>query len=115
MENNEIQESKELDESIVSGMWAHIKKYAKKAGIELIKNVLILYYAWPEVSMADKAIIVGAITYFISPLDVIPDAFPVVGFTDDIGVVSAAVARIRLSCSQAAITKAEEKCKEWFA
>ena len=36
MENNELQESKELDESIVSGMWAHIKKYAKKAGIELI-------------------------------------------------------------------------------
>ena len=115
MENNEIQDPKEIDGSVESGMWAHIKKYAKKAGIELIKNVLILYYAWPEVSMADKAIIVGAITYFISPLDVIPDAFPVVGFTDDIGVVSAAVARIRLTCSQVAITKAEEKCKEWFA
>lgn len=115
MEKNEIQDPKEIDGSVESGMWAHIKKYAKKAGIELIKNVLILYYAWPEVSMADKAIILGAITYFISPLDVIPDALPGIGFSDDIGIVSAAVAKIRLTCSSDVITKAEEKCKEWFA
>ena len=67
--------------------------------------------AFPWVSLEG----VGAITYFISPLDVIPDALPVVGFSDDLGVVSAAVAKIRFTCSQAAITKAEEKCKEWFA
>lgn len=114
MENKEIN-NEVLDESVESGMWAHIKKYAKKAGLELIKNVLTLYYAWPEATMTDKAIIIGAITYFISPLDVIPDAMPVVGFSDDLGVVGAAVARIRLSCSQKAIDQAEEKCKEWFA
>lgn len=108
-ENNNV-----IDESVESGMWAHIKKYAKKAGEELIKNLLILYYAWPEASVADKSIILGAIAYFVSPLDVIPDAIPG-GFTDDFGIVAAAVARIRLICSQDVIAKAEEKCKEWFA
>lgn len=97
------------------GMWAHIKKYAKKAGKEVIKNVLILFYAFPEASPADKAIIIAALGYFISPIDVIPDAIPFVGFTDDAGILAAAVARIRMNASKEAIAKAEEKCNEWFA
>jgi uncharacterized membrane protein YkvA (DUF1232 family) len=97
-----------------SGLWAHIKKYAKKAGYELIKNVLILYYALPEASAADKAIIIAALGYFISPIDAIPDVTPIVGFTDDAGVVAGAVARIRMTASSSVITKAEDKCREWF-
>lgn len=97
-----------------SGMWAHIKKYAKKAGYGLIKNVLILYYALPEASATDKAIIIGALGYFVCPIDVIPDITPVVGFTDDAGIVAGAVARIRMTASSSVIKKAEDKCKEWF-
>ncbi|MFQ8736539.1 MAG: YkvA family protein [Bilophila wadsworthia] len=36
-------------------------------------------------------VIYGALGYFISPIDVIPGFHPVVGFTDDIGVLAAAV------------------------
>lgn len=97
------------------GMWAHIKKYAKKAGKELIRNVLILYYAFPEASVKDKAIIIGAIGYFISPLDVIPDALLGIGFTDDMGVIAAAVAKIRLNASKEVLAKADSKCEDLFA
>lgn len=96
-----------------SGFWAHLKKYAKKLGRPVVENLLILFYAFPEASAADKAIIAGAIAYFILPLDVIPDILPG-GFVDDIGIIAAAVAKIRLSASPEVIQKAENKAKEWF-
>lgn len=96
------------------GLWAHIKKYAKKAGYELVRNVLILYYALPQASWKDKTIIIGALGYFICPIDAIPDVLGPFGFTDDASVIALAVAKVRLSASSEVIAKAEEKCKEWF-
>lgn len=37
--------------------------------------------------MKDKAIIIGALGYLISPLDVIPDAIPIAGLGDDVAVL----------------------------
>jgi uncharacterized membrane protein YkvA (DUF1232 family) len=41
-----------------------------------------------------KGIAFGALAYFISPVDVIPDTIPIAGFTDDAGVVAAALTAI---------------------
>ncbi len=40
-----------------------------------------------KLSKRDKALVVGALLYFINPLDVIPDITPFLGFTDDLGVI----------------------------
>ena len=98
------------------GLFDKIKNSAKKAGKELIRNVLILWYAFPDGNIADKAIITGALAYFISPIDAIPDVTPIVGYSDDIGVVAAAVAalKIRLEANPDIVRKAEKKLKEWF-
>jgi len=105
----------EKDQVTKESLWTKIKDSAKNAGKELIRNVLILWYAFPEASATDKAVILGALAYFISPLDVIPDMTPVFGYTDDAGVVAAAVAKVRICASKDVIAKAEEKLKEWFA
>lgn len=42
-----------------------------------------------------KGIILAALAYFIMPFDAIPDMLAVVGFTDDIAVITAALAMIR--------------------
>lgn len=39
-----------------------------------------------------KATIYGALGYFISPIDAIPDLVPVVGYSDDLGVLALTVA-----------------------
>lgn len=104
---------KAKDQVTEDNLWKKIKHSAKKAGKELIRNVLILWYAFPAASPSDKAIIVGALAYFISPLDVIPDYLPG-GFVDDAGVVAAAVAKIRLCAAPEVISKAEQKIKDWF-
>ena len=53
-----------------------ITRIAKRAGAKLVYAALILYYTLQsdKVSKTDKAIIIGALGYMISPLDVVPDA-----------------------------------------
>src|ERR1700733_14850010 len=38
-----------------------------------------------------KAVLLGAIAYFVLPMDAIPDYIPVIGYTDDAAVLAAAI------------------------
>ena len=66
-----------------------VARIAKRAGAKLVYAALILYYTLQsdKVSKADKALIVGALGYMISPFDAVPDAIPIVGLTDDLAVL----------------------------
>lgn len=44
-----------------------------------------------KTSLKGKAIATGALIYFISPIDLIPDHIPIVGYLDDLAVLSLAV------------------------
>ena len=72
-----------------SGFIEKISRIAKRAGAKLVYAALILYYTLQsdKISVKDKAIIVGALGYLISPLDVIPDAIPIAGLGDDLAVL----------------------------
>jgi len=45
----------------------------------------------PQAAWSSKGIAIGALLYLVSPFDVIPDVVPVLGLTDDVGVILAAV------------------------
>jgi uncharacterized membrane protein YkvA (DUF1232 family) len=38
-----------------------------------------------------KTMLIGAIAYFVLPMDAIPDVLPVIGFTDDAAVLATAI------------------------
>ena len=42
-----------------------------------------------------RAVLMGALAYFIIPVDVIPDVIAGLGFTDDASVLAAAIAAVR--------------------
>ena len=42
-----------------------------------------------KVAWYRKSIVVGALVYFISPIDAIPDLAPLFGYLDDLGVITA--------------------------
>ena len=96
--------------------WAKVKQFAKTAGKELIEKALWLYYAAkaPETPVWAKTVIYGALAYFIMPLDAIPDTIPVVGFTDDLGALAAAVAMVSMYIDEDVKKKAAKKLKDWF-
>lgn len=93
-----------------------ISKIAKRAGAKLVYAALILYYTLQSknVSVADKAMIVGALGYMISPLDVIPDAIPIVGLTDDLAVLVFVLKKVWGSVEPAVKEKAKGKLSKWF-
>jgi uncharacterized membrane protein YkvA (DUF1232 family) len=98
--------------------WEKIAKYAVIVGKEGIRNALILYYTLTlpssQVPAWAKAVIIGALGYFIFPLDAIPDVIPIIGYADDISVLAAALGVIAMHVPPEARQLADEKIKEWF-
>lgn len=90
--------------------------YAKTAGSEVVETALKLYYAMdnPKTPVWAKTAIIGALGYFISPIDAIPDIIPVLGYTDDLGVLAAATATVATYIDKDVKTKAKSKMKDWF-
>ena len=98
------------------GLMAKIKETAKKAGLKAIYMALLLYYALesPTISTLDKAIIYGALGYFICPIDVVPDILPFIGLADDIAVLAWAFSRVKHNVTDLTREKAKTKLKIWF-
>jgi uncharacterized membrane protein YkvA (DUF1232 family) len=50
------------------------------------------FFRDPQASLAGKIFVLLAVVYVVSPLDLIPDVIPVIGWLDDIGVIGVALA-----------------------
>ena len=93
-----------------------ISRIAKRAGVKLVYAALILYYTLQsdKVSKTDKAIIIGALGYMISPLDVIPDAIPIAGLTDDLAVLLYVLKKVWTDIDPAIMDQAKKRLTKWF-
>ncbi|MBE6504047.1 MAG: DUF1232 domain-containing protein [Phascolarctobacterium sp.] len=98
------------------GLFDKISKYAKNIGLNLINEALKLWYVTdnPNLPGKTKATIIGALGYLISPLDLVPDVLPVVGYTDDAGAVALAIAMAQAFIDQKVKDKAKAKIDEIF-
>jgi uncharacterized membrane protein YkvA (DUF1232 family) len=96
--------------------WEKLKKFAVSAGKEVVEKALTLYYTAqnPNVPGWAKTVVVGALTYFISPVDAVPDILAGVGFTDDLGVLLAATAAVSIYINDETKQQAKQKMSEWF-
>lgn len=93
-----------------------IQRIAKRAGAKLVYAALILYYSIDsdKVSFKEKAIIIGALGYLITPLDIMPDAIPLVGLSDDLGVLIYVLRKVWDYVDDEAKQKAKDKLSQWF-
>lgn len=99
-----------------SGLFSKIGNVCKKAGIKAIYYVLLLYYVLIDenTSLKDKSVILGALGYFILPLDLLPDFIPVAGFADDIAALSACLHTVKANLTPSVKKKAVQKLCDWF-
>lgn len=99
-----------------SGFLEKIGRIAKRAGVKLVYTALLLYYILgsDKISIKDKAVIIGALGYLISPLDVIPDAIPIAGLGDDLTVLVFVLGKIWTSVDDDVKAKAKAKLLQWF-
>lgn len=112
MENNELQTMEvnehKLEEKIQSS-W-------HRAGRKLIETVLQLYYSFRDNDTPNwaKAVIIGALGYFITPVDAIPDFAPLFGFSDDLGMMLSALAVVAIHVKEEHRQKAREIASKIF-
>ena len=93
-----------------------VARVAKRAGAKSVYAALILYYTLQsdKVSTTDKALIVGALGYMISPLDAVPDAIPIIGLTDDLTVLVFVLKKVRGNVEDEIKDKARQRLTKWF-
>lgn len=93
-----------------------VARIAKRAGAKMVYAALVLYYTLQsdKVSKADKALIFGALGYMISPLDVIPDAIPIAGLTDDLAVLIYVLRKVWINVDPEIQAKAKTRLTKWF-
>ena len=95
---------------------ALLNRVFSKAGLNLASTVLQLYYLArsPEVPLWAKTAIFTALGYFVLTPDAIPDVTPVVGFSDDLAVLTSALAGVASFMTPELRTKVRERLQGWF-
>lgn len=93
-----------------------IKSSFSKAGASVIYGVWLLYYALndPSVPKRAKATIICALGYFISPIDIVPDYIPVIGYGDDFSAIITALGVISMFITEDMKQKARQRTQEIF-
>lgn len=99
-----------------SSLREKLTRYARSAGREVVEKVLLLYYALQRADTPAwaKATIIGALGYFIAPLDAITDFAPLVGYSDDLGVLALALATVASQIDDDVKQKAQARLQSWF-
>ncbi|MDI4655763.1 DUF1232 domain-containing protein [Xanthobacter autotrophicus] len=79
------------ERSVRRGFWTKIKATAVR--IPFAEDAIASYYAAfdRKTPLRVRATLMAALAYFVLPLDVMPDLFPLIGFTDDTAVLMAAL------------------------
>lgn len=85
----------EADEAVVRGGFRR-KLRATIGRVPFVEDVVAAFYCAVDTRtpLYVKAVLMGAIAYFITPTDVIPDFIATLGYTDDAAVVMAAIKAI---------------------
>ena len=84
------------DEALVNeGIWEKLRKTL--GHVPFVEDALAAYYCATDgkTPMYVKAVLMGALAYFIVPTDVIPDFIAGIGYTDDAAVLAAAIGAVR--------------------
>ena len=100
----------------MNGFWNHLGKFFNNLGQEVVYQILVMFYCLfePNVPAHVKATIVGALSYFIAPIDLIPDIAPIVGLSDDITAIASAYAMAQIYATPQVREKAQKKVDEIF-
>lgn len=91
-------------------------KYGARIGKKSMYYSLLLFYAAksPAIPKSSKMIVLGALSYLVLPIDLIPDFIPVVGLADDAAVIAGAAYKIISHIDDEMKNKAKARLKKLF-
>src|SRR5262245_20911860 len=85
----------EREREVRAKFWRTVKRAARQ--IPFMEEVVAAYYCALDerTPLKAKGILLAALAYFVMPADAIPDVIFGLGFTDDVAVLTAAIAAIQ--------------------
>ncbi|WP_026558864.1 YkvA family protein [Bacillus sp. J37] len=95
--------------------WSKLKNFGKKAGVSVVYVALLLFYTLqkPTTPVWAKTVIIGALGYFILPVDLIPDLLPG-GYADDMSGLFGALVTVAMFIDDEVKAKAKYRIRIWF-
>jgi uncharacterized membrane protein YkvA (DUF1232 family) len=93
-----------------------LSRHARTAGEAVVERALQFHYALqkPELPHWARARIIGALGYFVLPLDAVPDIVPGAGYADDLGVLALAFLTVANHIDDGVRAKARAQLSRWF-
>lgn len=92
-------------------LFSKISKFASKAGVKTIHYALILYHL---VVKNYNPVAIGALGYFILPIDVVPDFVLGIGYVDDVSVLLFALSHLASQITPDIKKAAKKDLKKWM-
>lgn len=93
MANSKFQRIEE-EQQVREGFWPKIATFA--ANLPFAEQALAAWYCAfdRETPSSVRYTLIGALAYFVLPIDIVPDILPLIGFADDASILSAAVVAV---------------------
>jgi uncharacterized membrane protein YkvA (DUF1232 family) len=93
-------------EKVKKGFWPVFRRAVK--ALPFGEDVVAAYFCVldPATPTRVRGILLAALAYFVAPIDLVPDFIAVVGFTDDLAVLTMAISSVRPYMSQEHYDKA---------
>ena len=101
------------EKRVRDNFWPKFKRVA--GNLPFANDALAAYYCAmdPETPTRVRGVLFAALAYFILPLDSLPDFIVGFGFTDDIAVLTAALAAVHGNITKAHRSAAKNTLDEW--
>lgn len=90
-EMQKIRQTARDERTVREKFWESLKRVTRN--LPFAEDLVAAYYCAfdPATDFKVKATLLGALAYFVLPIDLLPDMLPVVGFTDDAAVLALAL------------------------
>jgi uncharacterized membrane protein YkvA (DUF1232 family) len=100
------------EDAVRDGFWPKLKR--NLARLPFAEDLVAAFYCAfdPATPLRAKAVLLGALAYFVMPLDVVPDFLLGLGFTDDLTVLLTAYGIVRAHLKPEHREKAKAKIEE---
>ncbi|MCB0569300.1 MAG: DUF1232 domain-containing protein [Phaeodactylibacter sp.] len=100
----------------VPKFWAKLQRFAVQAGTKTVYSALLLFFAYrrKETPAWAKNIVLGTLGYLLTPFDALPDLTPIIGYTDDLGVLTFGLVTIAGYINEDVREKAKKQLGRWF-
>jgi uncharacterized membrane protein YkvA (DUF1232 family) len=79
------------EQTVRTGFWPKVARVAGK--LPFAEDLLAAYYCAFDRNTPNqvRVILLGALAYFVMPVDVVPDFLPMLGYADDAALLAAAL------------------------